>query len=75
VTASKSNYFTLIDACENLSKAGVTVEEEDPYILVDDSDGFLKPEWKRLDWDERVDFKKGSVIVIKLGNAETPFDN
>jgi hypothetical protein len=61
--------FTLLDHCETLSRAGIT-EEPAMWLLEDGMD----PIWRQIKWDERIRFKKGATLVIKMGDVETPYD-
>lgn len=65
--------FTLRDHCEVLSKLGL---HEGPKIwFMEDDKVSVDREWKPIEWDTPLKFKKGSVILFKVGaDVVTPYD-
>jgi hypothetical protein len=48
---------------------------EEPAIYLMEEDEISKDRgWRRITWDEGIRIKKNSVIVIKMGDAATPFN-
>lgn len=45
------------------------------WLLIADEDG-ADPIWRKITWDEKLRFKKGALLVIKMGDAnmQTPYD-
>jgi hypothetical protein len=73
VRASYTTPFTLQDHCEVLAKHGL---EDGPNIwFMEDDKVSVSREWEPIKWDSPLKFKKGSVILFKMGaEVITPYD-